>query len=67
MPIAEALDRAWLSKQTVLYAEGDELSFAAERLAVVITDIQMPRLDRLTMAEPIRSLDPSVRIVSSAS
>jgi signal transduction histidine kinase len=42
--------------------EGLEL-FRAERPDLIITDIQMPRLDGLTMAEEIRRLDPDVPIV----
>ena len=37
--------------------------FAAERPALVVTDIQMPKLDGLAMAEEIRRLDAGVPIV----
>ncbi len=43
-------------------AEGLE-RFRAERPAMVVTDLQMPKLDGLAMAEEIRRLDANVPIV----
>lgn len=38
-------------------------AFAAERPALVVTDIQMPRLDGLAMVREIRALDPDVPVI----
>ena len=39
------------------------VQFNAERPALVVTDIQMPRMNGLAMAEAIRAIDPNVPIV----
>lgn len=51
--------------RVVVAADGVEglYLFHAERPALVVTDIQMPRMDGLAMAEAIRRVDPAVPIV----